>query len=185
MKVYNDSENTGIIEERPKVQPTIEMTENKLTPVKENVLEEERKNEINDENIISQINQSHEVPVQVQEEAQRIFRHSIRKNSDDKEMFKNNRDHRNSNPLRKTSNFNFNNIVYLDENNTENVESEAERLSCGMEKDSPETKNHSYKEYKKSMSFYNLIRSNNKKGLDNQDVNDGGVIYDKEIKINL
>ncbi len=187
VKIYNDSENTGIVEEKPKIPVNIEMIENRLASVKENVQEEEKKYDINDGNVIHQTNQIHEVAVEIEQEAQRIFRHSMRKTSEEKDVVKNLRENQNSNSMRKSQqNFNFNNIVYLDENNNDNVESEAERLSCGIEvKDSPEIKNISQKDYKKSLSFYNLIRSHNKNGLDNQDVNHEGVIYDKEIKLNL
>ena len=43
VKIYNDSENTGIVEEKPKIPVNIEMIENRLASVKENVQEEEKK----------------------------------------------------------------------------------------------------------------------------------------------
>ena len=72
------------------------------------------------------------------------------------------------------------------EDNEEQVESEAEHISCGKEvKEVPSVRDDKSKGINKSISFYNLIRNNNKNQLDNKDVIEAGIIYDQEIKLNL
>ncbi len=186
-KIYNDSENTGIVEDRQKVSHNgnIEIIEPRL----------ERVSELNQEEDLIK----NDLPTDIKKEANRIFRQSLKaqeenENKDDKDYF--------TSPASRNK---PENIIYLDEvdipqnnrnfnninnfnnniNNNENIESETEQLSCGKELNSPQFKTGSKKENKKSMSFYNLIRSHNKEGLDTQNVNENAVVYDNEIKLNI